>query len=100
MIELKGEAHFLDGSRVPFTAYQAELGEWERYAIRHNLPPQGAGVTFSMFVAFAAIHRDTWDQITLGFEPWCRTLKGVELDVTDEEEGATVAPFPTEPSAE
>lgn len=97
MVALKGEVVMLDGSRQGFTAHQWELSEWERYALRHGLPTTEAAVTFSMYVAFAAVHRTTWDEKPLGFEAWSRQVASVELEDTEE---AEVSPFPKAASVE
>ena len=92
----KGEVIMLDGTRVPFTAHQWELGQWESYALRKGLPPLEAGINLQMYVAYAAVHRAEWDSVTVGYEQWSRGIQGVEIDETE----ADVPPTQPAPSAD
>jgi len=83
---------YQDGTAQAFEGGPWALSQWERYAIRNNLDSDAtkAPMTWSLFVAYASIHRTEWGKCE-GFEAWSTRVLDVDLETSE--------PNPTNPTA-
>ena len=80
-----------DGSAVTFTAGPWEYSQWEQYAARKGLPADSTPMTFTMYLAYCAIHRANWPQVE-GFEQWSQKIADVQMEDPTEARPTEAAP--------
>ena len=93
MFRFTGRVEYADGTTADFTAGNAALAAWERYAMRHKLP-MGADSPPTMSSLVIAHHALAIEQ---GVDAWIESVQGIELDA-DTGEAAAVDPTPLEAS--
>ena len=81
MIALQGRVELAQGP-VQFEAGPWEFSQWEQFAARKGYDPERTPMTFAMYIAYAAVHRDQWPPKE-GYEVWSRDVKGVDLENDD-----------------
>ena len=86
MLKMTGTV-VVDGVEQSFTAGPAAMSLWEQYASRNNLSFDNAPMTGSLYVAYAAVHKDNWPPQE-GFDKWRFRVDDLDLD-----EQAEVAPL-------
>ena len=91
MFRFRGRVQYADGRVETFTAGNAALAAWERYALRHKIPI-GADSPPTMSSLVIAHHALAVEQ---GVDAWIETVDGVELDADNEEEPAAEPVDPT-----
>jgi hypothetical protein len=105
MIEIRGQITYETGEQEEYAAYQRELADYERYALRHGYPlpdpMTGAGglqSTTARYLAYAAVHRGHPRSEWPDFDLWADTVLEVSAELEGEpgENGAAVIP-PTRP---
>jgi hypothetical protein len=84
MIEVRGSVTFVDGSAHEFVGGPWAISQWERYAMRNQLDsdPSKAPMTWSLFVAYAAVNREQWGKCE-GYEAWSARVVDVDLETTE-----------------
>jgi hypothetical protein len=89
LIRLRGTVTYTDGHEEAFETGTAALAEYELFALRHGYPIGEAAppMLSALVVAWSALGNG------LGFEPWRKTVSGVDLET----EG--VPPTPPAPSS-
>lgn len=90
MIRFKGRLEYVGGEAVEFTAGNAALAVWERYAVRNGLPmgKESPPLLSSLVIAHHALG------IEQGIDAWIETVDGIELEA----EGGEVPPTNADPS--
>ena len=78
MIRMTGTVT-VDGVQQPFVAGPAAMSLWEAYAARHNLTFDNAPMTGSLYIAYAAVHKDSWPPKE-GFDAWRFKVDDLDLD--------------------
>lgn len=89
VLRFRGVVYYVDGSSDEFSAGNAALAAYERYAVRHKFPTgtEAPPTLSSMVIAHHAL------AIEQGFDAWAESVDGIELEL---ENGAEAVP-PTEP---
>jgi hypothetical protein len=82
MIRIHGKVTYADGRVESFTGGTWAVSQYERYAQRTKLDPDPAKapMTWSLYIAYAATHRETWGTGD-GFEVWSALVDDVEVEV-------------------
>ena len=79
MFRFSGRVEFASGETAEFTAGNAALAAWERYAMRHGLPmgKESPPTMSSLVIAHHALG------VEQGVDAWIETVEGIELDAED-----------------
>jgi hypothetical protein len=60
-----------------------EYAQWEQYSARKGLTTETAPVTFAMYLAYCATHRDPWPP-EVGYDVWAQGVVDVQLEDGEE----------------
>ena len=69
----------VDGVEQEFAAGPAAYSLWEAYAARNKMDIETAPMTGMMYVAYAAVHKDSWPPKE-GFDAWRFRVDDIDMD--------------------
>lgn len=93
MIRVSGKVTYTDQRVVDFDGGINALAAWESYAQRNQLDPdpQRSPMTWTLYVAFAALGAARGPGGGVGFEKWRETVADVQLEADDANPTETAA---------